>query len=145
MQKYEFRDNDRTGIDASIFVPVDSSMMERNRACPERVCVIKAFDAEKREVTISFAELDEPEEDGYPAAVNYDAVEEETYTFRVTDDTMLSLIVDYQALVKPNRFFKYLEAFGWMYLYTDSDDPGVGFWIGIDGDTLLYLCEVYEE
>ena len=145
MQKYEFRDNDRSGIDASIFVPVDSSMMERNRACPERVCVIKAFDTEKREVTISFAELDEPEEDGYPATVNYDAVEEETYTFRVTDDTMLSLIVDYQALVKPDRFFKYLEAFGWMYLYTDSDDPGVGFWIGIDGDTLLYLCEVYEE
>ena len=145
MQKYEFWDNDRSGIDASIFVPVDSSMMERNRACPERVCVIKAFDAEKREVTISFAELDEPEEDGYPATVNYDAVEEETYTFRVTDDTMLSLIVDYQAIVKPDRFFKYLEAFGWMYLYTDSDDPGVGFWIGIDGDTLLYLCEVNEE
>ena len=27
----------------------------------------------------------------------------------------------------------------------DGDDRGIGFWIGLDGDNLLYLCEVYEE
>lgn len=147
MRENEFWDTDRPDADASIFVTVDSSMMERNRACPERVCVIKAFDAEKREVTISFAELDKPEEDGYPATVNYDAVEEETYTFRVTDDTMLSLIVDYQVLVKSDRFFRYLEEFQWYLngIGYDEDDYGIGFWIGFDGDALLYLCEVYEE
>ncbi len=147
MRENEFWDMDRPDADASIFVAVDSSMMERNRACPERVCVIKAFNAEKREVTISFAELDEPEEDGYPATVNYDAVEEETYAFRVTDNTMLSLIVDYQVLVKSDRFFRYLEEFQWYLngIGYDEDDYGIGFWIGIDGDTLLYLCEVYEE
>ena len=130
--------------DASIFVPIEPSMMERNRAVPERACVIKAFDAENRTVTVSYVSFEEPE-DGYPAEILYDTVEDETFMFSVTDDTMLVLIDDYTALVKPDRFFKYLEAFGWMYLYTDSDDPGVGFWIGIDGDTLLYLCEVYEE
>lgn len=131
--------------DASIFVSIDPSMMERNRAVPERACVIKSFDAENRTVTVSYVSFEEPE-DGYPAEILYDTVEDETFTFSVADDTMLTLIPDYTALVKPDAFFRYLEQYGYMYLdRPDSDDRGVGFWIGVDGDTLLYLCEVNEE
>ena len=131
--------------DASIFASIDPSMMERNRSCPERACVIKSFDAENRTVTVSYVSFEEPE-DGYPAEILYDTVEDETFTFTVTDDTMLTLIPDYTALVKPDGFFRYLEQNGYMYLdRPDSDDRGIGFWIGLDGDTLLYLCEVYEE
>ena len=138
-------DDTYPAADTSIFVYAEPSMMERNREVPERACVIKAIDAENRTVTVSYVSFGEPE-DGYPAYILYDTVEDETFTFSVTDDTMLILIDDYTALVKPDLFFRYLEQNGYMYLdRPDSDDRGIGFWIGLDGDTLLYLCEVYEE
>ncbi len=145
MQKHETWDMDRPDADASIFVPIDPSLMERNRACPERACVIKSFDAENRTVTVSFASVDMPENDYDLRTVNYDDIQKETHTLRISDDTMLTLIPDYEALVKPDRFFRYLEEFGWYLDRADGDYRGIGFWIGCDDNTILYLCEVFEE
>lgn len=133
--------------EASIRVTVSPSMVERNREVTERACVIKAFDAENRTVTVSFVSFEEA--DYYqPAYILYDTVEEEEMTLQVTDDTFLSILDWYDMLVKPDRFFRYLEENRY-YLNGvddgDGDDRGIGFWIGLDGDTLLYLCEVYEE
>ena len=145
MQKHETWDMDRPDADASIFVPIDPSLMERNGACPERACVIKSFDAENRMVTVSFASVDMPENDYDLRTVNYDDIQKETHTLRISDDTMLTLIPDYEALVKPDRFFRYLEEFGWYLDRADGDYRGIGFWIGCDDNTILYLCEVFEE
>lgn len=145
MQKHETWDMDRPDADASIFVPIDPSLMERNGACPERACVIKSFDAENRTVTVSFASVDMPENDYDLRTVNYDDIQKETHTLRISDDTMLTLIPDYEALVKPDRFFRYLEEFGWYLDRADGDYRGIGFWIGCDDNTILYLCEVFEE
>ena len=133
--------------EASIFVTVSPSLVERNREVTERACVIKAFDAGNRTVTVSYVSFDEPK-DGYSAEILYDTVEEEEMTLHVTDNTFLSVILWYDNLVKPDRFFRYLEENRYYLNGVDDgtgDDRGIGFWIGLDGDTLLYLCEVYEE
>lgn len=133
--------------EASIFVTTDPFLVERNRGVTERACVIKSFDAENQTVTVSYVSFEEPK-DGYPAEILYDTVEDEEVTLHVTDDTFLSVILWYDNLVKPDRFFRYLEENRY-YLNGvdtgDGDDRGIGFWIGLDGDNLLYLCEVYEE
>ena len=133
--------------EASIFVTVSPSMVERNREVTERACVIKSFDAENRTVTVSFVSFAEAGE-YQPAYILYDTVEEEELTLCVTDDTFLSVIDWYDMLIKPDRFFRYLEENRYYLNGVDDgtgDDRGIGFWIGLDGDTLLYLCEVYEE
>ena len=146
LKYFQDRDRNHPSADAALFVPVDPSMIARNRACVERAGVIRAFDADKREVTVSFAEVYEPG-NGYPKEVEYETVRDEQLTLRVTEDTFLSLITDFEYLVRPERFFRYLEENRY-YLHSgdDYDDWGIGFWIGsVDDETLLYLCEVYEE
>ena len=112
---------------------------------PLRAGVIRSFDAEKREVTVSFAELIN-DEDGFPYIPN-DSIQLGQITLRVTDDTLLALLAytfsDCRVLTTPDGFFRMLEKDD-SYQYQQDGWRGNGFYIGYDGDTLLYLCELYE-
>ncbi len=134
--------------DASILVPVNPLMMDRNQSCPERCCVIRSFDPVNRTVTVSFGLQEEMSSDAPGEYVDYASIETEQITLQVTDETFLTLIGDdYDTLVKPDRFFRFFEEYEFIDLYLfdeNNEDVSIGFWIGVDGDTLLYLCEMME-
>lgn len=134
--------------DASILVPVNPLMMDRNQSCPERCCVIRSFDPVNRTVTVSFGLQEEMSSDAPGEYVDYASIETEQITLQVTDETFLTLIGDdYDTLVKPDRFFRFFEEYEFIDLYLfdeNNEDASIGFWIGVDGDTLLYLCEMME-
>lgn len=134
--------------DASILVPVNPLMMDRNQSCPERCCVIRSFDPVNRTVTVSFGLQEEMSADIPGEYVDYSSIETEQITLKVTDETFLTLIGnDFDTLVKPDRFFRFFEEYEFfdLYLFDENNgDASIGFWIGVDGDTLLYLCEMKE-
>lgn len=134
--------------DASILVPVNPLMMDRNQSCPKRCCVIRSFDPVNRTVTVSFGLQEEMSADIPGEYVDYSSIETEQITLKVTDETFLTLIGNvYDTLVKPNRFFRFFEEYEFIDLYLfdeNNEDASIGFWIGVDGDTLLYLCEMKE-
>ena len=134
--------------DASILVPVNPLMMDRNQSCPKRCCVIRSFDPVNRTVTVSFGLQEEMSSDIPGEYVDYSSIEAEQITLKVTDETFLTLIGNvYDTLVKPDRFFRFFEEYEFIDLYLfdeNNEDASIGFWIGVDGDTLLYLCEMKE-
>ena len=118
---------------------------------PKQVGVIRSFDAEKREITVSFGKYIEPHDDFF-GGLDYGSISEEQTTLRITDDTVLTLLpavsIAYESLVKPDRFFRFVTEHTY-YIHHGGDtlfddDRGIAFFIGCDGDTLRYLRQIYE-
>lgn len=106
---------------------------------PQKVCVIRSYDKEKRVLFVSYAELSSSEE---PYVV-CSSIQEEQFSVSMENDSLLMIRNDVEMLVSSDRFFRFLDENN-CYLYHQGQTDGIGFYIKCNDDNaLIYFREIY--